>query len=160
MSTEFENISTGMRSTGMRLTVEGSESTLSTHPSRTASTPCGRLMANKLEVARLGTVKGQTVLWFKGALTRDNDSLFLSAVRREDNISTLILDLTDVPYIDSTGLGTLVSAYVSRHRMGKQVALSGVSDQVSNTLKITRLESLFILVPTLEDALTQLDQAN
>ena len=120
----------------------------------------GRLMANKLEVARLGTVKGQTVLWFKGALTRDNDSLFLSAVRREDNFRTLVLDLTDVPYIDSTALGTLVSAYVSRHRMGRQVALSGVSDQVSKTLRITKVESLFLLFPTLEDALTRLDQVS
>lgn len=111
-------------------------------------------MVNKLEVARLGNVKGQTVLWFKGALTRDNDSLFLSAVRREDSFPTLILDLTGVPYIDSTALGTLVSAYVSRNRMGKQVALSGVSDHVSNTLKITRVESLFPIFPTIEDALT------
>ena len=120
----------------------------------------GRLMASKLEVARLGTVKGQTVLWFKGALTSDNHSLFLSAVRREDNFPTLVLDLTDVPYIDSTALGTLVSAYVSRHRMGRQLALSGISDQVSKTLKITRLESFFILFPTLEDALVRLDQVS
>ena len=120
----------------------------------------GRLMANKLEVARLGTVKGQTVLWFKGALTRDNDSLLLSAVRREDNFRTLVLDLTEVPYIDSSALGTLVSAYVSRHRLGRHLALSGVSDQVSKTLKITRLESLFILFPTLEDALVRLDQVS
>jgi len=118
----------------------------------------GRLMANKLEVARLGTVKGQAVLWFKGALTRDNDSLFLSAVRREDNFPTLVLDLTDVPYIDSTALGTLVSAYISRHRMGRQVALSGVSDQVSKTLRITKVESLFLLFATLEDALARLVQ--
>jgi anti-sigma B factor antagonist len=118
----------------------------------------GRLMANKLEVARLGTVKRQAVLWFKGALTRDNDSLFLSAVRREDNFPTLVLDLTDVPYIDSTALGTLVSAYISRHRMGRQVALSGVSDQVSKTLRITKVESLFLLFATLEDALARLDQ--
>ena len=117
-------------------------------------------MANKLEIARLGTVKGQTVLWFKGALTRENDSLFLSAVRREDNFSTLVLDFTDVPYIDSTALGTLVSTYVSRHRMGRQVALSGISDQVSKTLKITKVESLFLLFPTLEDALTGLDEAS
>ena len=115
-------------------------------------------MANKLEVARLGTVRGQIVLWFKGALTRDNDSLFLSAMRREDSFPTLILDLTDVPYIDSTALGALVSAYVSRRRMGKQVALSGIGDHVSNTLRMTRVESLFVLFPTLEDALTQFDQ--
>ena len=117
-------------------------------------------MASKLEIARLGTVKGQTVLWFKGALTRENDSLFLSAMRREDAFPQLVLDFTDVSYIDSTALGTLVSAYVSRHRMGRQVALSGVSDHVSRTLQITKVESLFRLFPTLEDALTRLDQVS
>lgn len=115
-------------------------------------------MQQRLEVARLGTVKGQTVLWFKGALTRDNNFVFLSAVRREDNFPTLILDLSDVPYIDSSALGTLVSAYVSRQRMGRQVVLSGVSHNVSKTLKITRVETLFLQFPTLEDALSQLSQ--
>src|SRR5690348_9784643 len=82
-------------------------------------------MENRLEVARLGSVKGQTVLWFKGALIRDNDFVFLSAVRREDSFPILILDLSNVPYIDSSALGTLVSAYVSRRRMGRQVVLFG-----------------------------------
>jgi anti-anti-sigma factor len=87
------------------------------------------------------------------------DSLFLSAVRREDNHSTLVLDFTDVPYIDSTALGTLVSTYVSRHRLGRQIALSDVSGQVSKTLKITKVEPFFLLFPTLEDALTRFDEA-
>jgi anti-sigma B factor antagonist len=116
-------------------------------------------MENRLEVARLGSVKGQTVLWFKGALIRDNDFVFLSAVRREDSFPILILDLSNVPYIDSSALGTLVSAYVSRRRMGRQVVLSGVSDHVSRTLKITRVEALFLQFPTLEDALSRLNQA-
>ena len=68
--------------------------------------------------------------------------------------------MSNVPYIDSTALGTLVSTYVSRHRMRRQVALSGVCDQVSKTLKITKVESLFLLFPTLEDALTRLDEAS
>src|SRR5882724_10425138 len=71
-------------------------------------------VGNTLQIERLGNVKGQSVLCLKGPLTIENVSLFQGAIRREESFSTVILDLSDVPYIDSTALGALVSAYVSR----------------------------------------------
>src|SRR5690242_64814 len=76
-------------------------------------------VGNTLQIERLGNVKGQSVLCLKGPLTVENVSLFQSAIRREETFSTVILDLSDVPYIDSTALGALVSAYVSRLKEGK-----------------------------------------
>ena len=70
-----------------------------------------------------------------------------------------ILDLSDVPYIDSTALGALVSAYVSRQKLGRRVVLSGASERVSRMLKITSVESLFLTFPTLEDAIGDLKRA-
>jgi len=40
--------------------------------------------------------------------------------------------LSDVPYIDSTALVALVSAYVSRQKLGRRVVLSGASASVEN----------------------------
>jgi len=71
----------------------------------------------------------------------------------------VILDLSDVPYIDSTALGALVSAYVSRQKLGRRVVLSGASERVSKMLKITSVESLFLTFPTLEDAIGGLTRA-
>ena len=110
-------------------------------------------MGTTLQVERLGNVKGQSVLCLKGPLTVENVSLFQSTIRREESSSTMILDLSDVPYIDSTALGTLVSAYVSRQKAGRRIVLSGVSERVSKMLKITSVESLFLTFPTLEDAI-------
>ena len=109
-------------------------------------------VGNTLQVERLGNVKGQCVLCFKGPLTIENVSLFQGAIRREESFSTVILDLSDVPYIDSTALGALVATYVSRQKAGRRVVLSGISERVLRMLKITRVESLFLTFPTLEDA--------
>ena len=128
------------------------------HPPRLA----GRTIPtveNTLHVERLGNLKGQSVLCFKGPLTVENVSLFQSAIRREESFSTVILDLSDVPYIDSTALGALVSAYVSRQKVGRRVVLSGASERVSRMLKITSVESLFLTFPTLEDAIGDLKRA-
>ncbi len=116
-------------------------------------------VGNTLQIERLGNVKGQSVLCLKGPLTIENVSLFQGAIRREESFSTVILDLSDVPYIDSTALGALVSAYVSRQKLGRRVVLSGASERVSKMLKITSVESLFLTFPTLEDAIGGLTQA-
>ncbi len=68
----------------------------------------------------------------------------------------MILDLTDVPYLDSSGLGSLVSAYVTRQKAGQRVALSGVNDRVLKLFEITRVEPLFLIFPTFDDAITAL----
>src|SRR5207244_8289538 len=105
-------------------------------------------MGNRLQVERLGNVKGQSVLCFRGPLTMENLFLFQNAIRREEGFSTVILDLSDVPYIDSTALGALVAAYVSRQNAGRRIVLSGVSERVLRTLKITNVESLFLKYQT------------
>jgi anti-anti-sigma factor len=116
-------------------------------------------MGNKLQVERLGNVKDQSMLCLKGPLTRENLFLFQNAILREEGFSTVILDLSDVPYIDSTALGALVAAYVSRQKAGRRLVLSGVSERVLRMLKITRVESLFLTFPTLEDAIGGLTRA-
>jgi len=116
-------------------------------------------VGNTLQIERLGNVKGQSVLCLKGPLTMENLFLFQNAIRREEGFSTVILDLSDVPYIDSTALGALVAAYVSRQKAGRRVVLSGVSERVLRMLKITNVESLFLTFPTLEDAIDGLTRA-
>ena len=111
-----------------------------------------------LIVERAFPEAGQGVLVLKGPLTASNLHSFQNAIRRE-NTPTLILDLTEVPYVDSSGLGSLVSAYVSGHKGGQQVVLTGVNDRVSKLLEITRLEPLFLIFPTLDAALEALSNS-
>ncbi len=101
---------------------------------------------------------GQSVLCLKGPITIETFSSFQSAVRNED-AATMILDLTDVPYIDSSGLGSLVSAYVSRQKAGQRVVLSGVNERIMLLMEITRVEPLFLIFPTLDNAIDSLTGA-
>lgn len=101
-----------------------------------------------LQVERLD----RGVLSFHGPLTMENVAPFLNAVRRE-GAPTMILDFSDVPYLDSSGLGSLVSAYTSCAKAGRRVALTGVNSRVRKVFEITKVEQVFLMFPTLTDAL-------
>lgn len=87
-----------------------------------------------------------TVLDLAGKLTIDHD-----AQRLKDKINSLIqqgriqivLNLTDVSYIDSGGLGQLVASYGSVAKTSGGLKLLGVSKRNHDLLSITRLVTLF-----------------
>jgi anti-anti-sigma factor len=108
---------------------------------------------NPLNVERLGNVDQHGVVSFHGPLTLENVMQFQNALRREENSQTVILDLTEVPYIDSSGLGSLVSVYVSRQKAGRAVALTGVNQRVLRLFEVTKTDSLFLMFPTIDDAI-------
>jgi anti-sigma B factor antagonist len=82
----------------------------------------------------------------------ENVPPFLNAVRRED-AATMILDLSGVPYLDSSGLGCLVSACTTCAKSGRRMALTGVNKRVLKVFEITKMEQIFLMFPTLDDAL-------
>src|SRR4030095_11870055 len=61
-----------------------------------------------------------------------------------------VLKMSDVSYIDSCGLGELVSVCVSVRNSGGDVRLLAPSERVRQLLKITKLDSVFDI---LEDAI-------
>ena len=99
------------------------------------------------------------MLCLRGPLTKENVLPFQNAIRREEAADTVILDFSEVPYIDSAGLGSLVTVYLSRQKAGRRVALSGVNERVFRLLEITKLESLFLIFATIDDALAALSGA-
>jgi anti-sigma B factor antagonist len=55
----------------------------------------------------------------------------------------VVVNLHDVAYVDSAGLGFLVSKYVSLHRRGGDIKLVQVTPRVAHVLEITRLNRVF-----------------
>ena len=106
------------------------------------------MASQPFEVERLD----RGVLSFRGPLTMENVSPFLNAVRRE-NAPTMILDFSGVPYLDSSGLGSLVSASTSCAKSGRRMALTGVNKRVMKVFEITKVEQAFLMFPTLSDAI-------
>jgi anti-sigma B factor antagonist len=89
-----------------------------------------------------GTRPGQRVLTLNGPLVLPSMFEFQAMVRA-DQSQTLVIDFTNVPYIDSAGIGALVGAYVTRQHSGRRLALAGVSNRVRDALKVTRVEQFF-----------------
>jgi anti-sigma B factor antagonist len=89
-----------------------------------------------------GTPAGERILRLSGPILLSNFFEFQALVRGS-SACTLILDLTQVPYIDSAGIGTLVGAYVSHQKEGRRLALVGVTERVRNTMQVTRVEQFF-----------------
>ena len=69
----------------------------------------------------------------------------------------LIVDLADVPFIDSAGLAALVSALKATRRLGGNVVLSGVQPQARTVFSLTMLDQVFTIYPSLEDAVDSLE---
>jgi len=108
---------------------------------------------------RLGTV---TILDLAGKLTIDQD-----AQRLKDKINSLILqnrteiilNLGDVSYIDSGGLGQLVACYSSLVKTAGGLRLLHVNQKNHDLLSITRLVTLFDTFDSEEDAVKSFQQA-
>lgn len=68
----------------------------------------------------------------------------------------LVVDLAQVPFIDSAGLAALVSALKATRRVGGSVLLSGVQPQARTVFSLTMLDQVFAIHPSLEAALASL----
>ena len=66
--------------------------------------------------------------------------------------ATHILDLTEVPYMDSAGLGMIVTHYVRCQNNGTRLIAVGVSPRILQLLEMTKTDNLFPMLPTLEEA--------
>jgi anti-sigma B factor antagonist len=64
----------------------------------------------------------------------------------------IVLNLRNVSYIDSGGLGTMVGLYTSAHAAGGDVKLAQLTDRVGQLLQVTKLVTVFETFETEEAA--------
>jgi anti-sigma B factor antagonist len=70
--------------------------------------------------------------------------------------SQLVVDLEQVPFVDSAGLSALVSALKLCRRAGGNVLLSSTQPQVQTVFSLTMLDRIFPIYPTRQAALDTL----
>lgn len=71
-----------------------------------------------------------------------------------DRPDCMVVDLSQVPYIDSSGLATLVECYQGTQKFGGRMGLSGLSQSVFEVFRMTHLDKHFTIYSTLEEAIT------
>ena|SRR5215469_651177 len=107
-----------------------------------------------LEIEKIEDASGATVLRLHGPLLLGNFFPLQNMVR-SDNAALLVVDVSDMPYIDSAGIGCLVGAHVSRENSGRHLILVGANDRLMTSLKVTKVDQLFTLSPSVEQALAK-----
>jgi len=69
----------------------------------------------------------------------------------------LVMDLSELDYIDSSHLATLVVFYKRVVQSGGNVVFTGLRHTVRDALQVTRLDKVFVLAASTKDALELLE---
>ena len=100
-------------------------------------------MSVKLTTRQVGDV---TVIDVAGRITLGEGSSALREALRDlvgKNQKKILLNLGDVTYIDSSGIGELVSAYTTVRNQGGELKLLNLTKKVHDLLQITKLYTVF-----------------
>ena len=97
-----------------------------------------------------------TILDLDGQVTIGEGSVALrTAIRRllEEGKKKILLNLAKVGYIDSSGIGELVSSYTAINKEGGQLKLLNLTQKLQDLLTITKLLTVFDVYESEEEAL-------
>ena len=108
-----------------------------------------------LEIQQTEGANRARILILKGSLTLKSLFEFQDLVRR-DQPSNLIIDLGEVPYMDSAGLGAILGAYTSCERNGHRFGLARVSQRVLTLLQVVGVDKMVPQYESVEAAEQQL----
>jgi len=77
---------------------------------------------------------------------------FMTDLIERTEKSTLVVDMTNVPYVDSAGLGMLVSVLRETKSAGKSLVLASMKPNVKRIFELTRLDKVFTITDTIQEA--------
>lgn len=103
--------------------------------------------------------KGNFVLIsIKGTLSIENISPFETLVNKHvDNNDHILIDLTDLTFIDSSSLGIIVVYYTKSEKNGRQFALLNINSDIMQMFKITGLDKRIKIFNSLAEAVRTLN---
>ena len=102
-------------------------------------------------------VEDVQILSLSGRFVRGvGDEIFRSSFEEllDEDVAKVLLDLSEVPFIDSSGIGELVAAKRSADQRGISVKLIRLEERVAKTLRLGMILPLFETYSNEEDALS------
>jgi len=75
----------------------------------------------------------------------------------EKHVERFIINLENVDYIDSSGIGALIYICSTIKKMNLKLAIANIHGSVKKVIELTRLMSFFPIQPTLEDAISSME---
>lgn len=88
-------------------------------------------------------------------MTEEHIKMLQAAVQEllDDNIINIVIDLSKIKRINSSGLGSLISLYTAAHNKNGVLKIGGYNEFVKNVLNITKLAEVFEIYPSQEDCI-------
>jgi anti-sigma B factor antagonist len=91
------------------------------------------------------------ILKLAGPLTLQTLFDFQTTARGETS-KPVIIDITNVAYMDSAGLGSVIGVYTSCERTGRGFAIVGLSDRIRVLFEVTHVDNILPCFGSLEAA--------
>jgi anti-sigma B factor antagonist len=108
-----------------------------------------------LEIQQTEGSTGAVILTLRGSLTMKSLAEFQNLVRK-DRRNSVIVDLGDVPYMDSAGLGAILGAFTLCERGHRKFALARVVERVRTLFEVAGVGALLPQYESVEAAERQL----
>ena len=89
------------------------------------------------EVRRHGSA---TVVDIRGDVTAGSEDVLMNAYDAAGDVRTIVLNFTDLAYMNSGGIGLLVTLLVRANRRSQQLMAYGLSDHYRQIFELTRLD--------------------
>ena len=114
-----------------------------------------RITARFADDVVIVSLSGKFLAGSDGPYLREKVKDFIDAGTRK-----LIIDFSDVPYIDSTGLGFLAGARVTAQNAGTRMVLANLNVHVQKTLDDVKLSQFFTIAPDEAAAMAKVNEAD
>lgn len=96
---------------------------------------------------------GATIFAIDGEVDLETSPQLRNALLEKVNHGTnVIVDMSGVSYIDSSGIASLVEAYQTARRTSAEFYLCAISENAARVLQLARLDKVFKIFETRDDA--------
>ena len=99
------------------------------------------------------------VLQFDGEVIFDNSNQLKEAAKdrldQEEQIGNLIVDLSQVPYLDSSGVGVLLSLFKFMRSRDGSLAIAGPNEKIQRVFEVTKMTEIISAYENVDQALNE-----
>jgi len=113
------------------------------------------LFAMALQIDQSVHASGATVYKLSGRLTAGVEATALEVAIEKSHaagVSRLIVDMKEIYYVDSSGLGVLIGGLTKLKKSSGALRLACVDERVVKIMKLTRLDTIFPMDETVQEA--------
>lgn len=100
------------------------------------------------------------VLKFDGEVIFDNSNQLKEEAKKQlstkEKIEDLLVDLSQVPYLDSSGVGVLLSLFKFMRNRGGSMAISSPNDKIRRVFEVTKMTEIIPAYDNVEQALNEI----